>query len=241
MSKFGEVAWNDDLYAGQEKKQTNSKDLWMRLDEGSNELRLITQPHQYLVHKYKKEGDTGFGQKVNCSSANGECPLCKLGDKPKLRWLLGVISRKTGTYKILDVSYAVFGQIRKLAQNTARWGSPEKYDIDIVIDKNGGAVGYYTVQPISKEPLSAADQLIKDNVDLEDLKKRVTPPDAAFVQRRMDKINGVTSSTPAPTQTTAPVASGSVAAAVQAKAAATPVKDDDDDLDTEFPDYSATT
>lgn len=192
-STFGEVSWNDDVFPGSEgKKNTNSKDLFLRLEEGSNEMRLVTQPFQYLVHKYKKEGDPGFGQKVNCSAIHGSCPLCDLGDKAKPRWLIGVISRKTGTYKILDISFAVFSQIRKLARNTQRWGDPTKYDIDIVVDKNGGATGYYSVQPISKEPLSAADQKIKDEADLDDLKRRVTPPTADLVQKRLDKINGLT-------------------------------------------------
>ena len=188
MTTFGEVSWNDDVYAGSEKK--NLKDLFLRLDEGSNELRLITQPFQYLVHKYKKEGDPGFGQKISCSAIHGSCPLCAIGDKAKPRWLLGVISRKTGKYQILDISFAVFSQIRKYARNTARWGDPTKYDIDIVVDKNGGATGYYAVQPIPKEPLSASDQVIKDSVDFEDLKRRVTPPTPDMVQKRIDKING---------------------------------------------------
>lgn len=191
---FGEVSWNDDVFGGQGERK-NSKDLFLRLDEGSNEMRLITQPYQYLVHKHKKEGDAGFGQKVSCSAIHGSCPLCAIGDKAKPRWLIGVISRKTGTYKILDISFAVFSQIRKLAKNTQRWGDPTKYDIDIVVDKNGGATGYYSVQPISKEPLSAADQAIKDSVDFDDLKRRVSPPTPDAVQKRIDKINGVTSET----------------------------------------------
>lgn len=194
MTTFGEISWNDDF--GGDKKMVNSKDLFLRLDEGSNEMRIITQPFQYLVHRYKKEGDPGYGQKVYCSSIHGSCPVCELGDKAKPRWLLGVISRKTGTYKILDVSYAVFQDIRKLARNAQRWGDPTKYDIDIIVDKNGGATGYYSVQPISKEPLSAADQQIKDNVDLDDLKRRVTPPNAEMVQKRLDKLNGIDGSAP---------------------------------------------
>ena len=194
MTTFGEISWNDDF--GGDKKVSNAKDLFLRLDEGSNEMRIITQPFQYLVHRYKKEGDPGYGQKVYCSSIHGSCPVCELGDKAKPRWLLGVISRKTGTYKILDVSYAVFQDIRKLARNAQRWGDPTKYDIDIIVDKNGGATGYYSVQPISKEPLSAADQQIKDNVDLDDLKRRVTPPSADMVQKRLDKLNGVDGATP---------------------------------------------
>lgn len=230
MTTFGEVSWNDDVFAGENKKQTNSKDLFLRLDEGTNEMRIITQPFQYLVHKYKKEGDSGFGQKISCSMIHGSCPLCALGDKAKPRWLLGVISRKTGTYKILDISFAVFGQIRKYARNTARWGDPTKYDIDVVVDKAGGATGYYSVQAISKEPLSAKDQEVRDTqVDLDDLKRRVTPPQPEVVQSRMNKINGLTA-------TTAPV-NGKIAK-VAPKAAPAVSMTDDEELDNSFPDYT---
>ena len=229
---FGEVSWNDDVYGGGEKK--NSKDLFLRLDEGSNEMRLVTQPFQYLVHKFKKEGDPGFGQKVSCSAIHGNCPLCAMGDKAKPRWLIGVISRKTGTYKLLDVSFAVFSQIRKYARNLARWGDPTKYDIDVFVDKNGGATGYYAVQPIPKEPLSATDQQIKDSVDFEDLKRRVTPPTAEFVQKRMDKISGITSegAEAAPT----PAKSGKAVSKVTPKAAPAAVNMSDDEDDA-FPAY----
>lgn len=236
MTTFGEVSWNDDVFAGENKKQTNSKDLFLRLDEGSNEMRIITQPFQYLVHKYKKEGDAGFGQKVSCSMIHGACPLCATGDKAKPRWLLGVISRKTGTYKILDISFAVFGQIRKYARNTARWGDPTKYDIDVVVDKNGSPTTYYTVQAVPKEPLSAADQNIRDNqVDLDDLKRRVTPLQPDFVQKRMDKINGIVSDDAS--------ANGKKATAKTAlKVATAPVvsMSDDEELEKSFPSYDET-
>lgn len=227
MTTFGEVSWNDDS-GNADKKNANNKDLWLRLDEGDNEIRLITQPFQYLQHKYKKDDNDKFGQKVYCSAAHGSCPLCDAGDKAKPRWLLGVISRKTGTYKILDVSWAVFSQIKKLAKNTQRWGDPTKYDLNIVVDKNGGATGYYSVQPISKEPLSAEDQKIRDNVDLDDLKRRVTPPTVDQVQKRLDKINGVVSSEPAKAAGSKPAAK--VTAAVSMS--------DDEELDTAFPAYN---
>lgn len=236
MSTFGEISWNDDVFGGNEgKKNTNAKDLFLRLEEGSNEMRLVTQPFQYLVHKYKKEGDPGFGQKVSCSQIHGSCPLCATGDKAKPRWLLGVISRKTGTYKILDISFAVFSQIRKLARNTQRWGDPTKYDIDIVVDKNGGATGYYSVQPISKEPLSAADQKIKDDADLDDLKRRVTPPTPDLVQKRLDKINGVADASGA---TAAAPAAGKKAAAKPAAKAPAVSMTDDEDMNEAFPAYA---
>ena len=225
---FGEVSWDSDAFGGDGKKNTNSKDLFLRLDEGSNEMRLITQPFQYLVHKYKKEGDAGFGQKVHCSAIHGSCPLCSLGDKAKPRWLLGVISRKTNTYKILDISFAVFSQIRKYAKNAQRWGDPTKYDIDVVVDKNGGATGYYSVQALPKEPLSATDQVIKDSVDFDDLKRRVTPPTADKVQARLDKINNIYGNGGTTTPTTA------------VKSTPVPVNmSDDEDLEKSFPAYDA--
>src|SRR5258708_20631496 len=100
---FGEVDWNSDVFPGDNKKQTNSKDLFLRLDEGPNEIRLLTQPHQYLVHKYKKDGDTGFAQTVQCSAIHGSSPICATRDKAKPHWLLGLINRTTTTSKTLTI------------------------------------------------------------------------------------------------------------------------------------------
>jgi hypothetical protein len=237
MTTFGEVNWNDDVFPDDNGKKVNSKDLFLRLDEGVNEIRLLTQPHQYLVHKYKKNGDTGFGQKVQCSAIHGSCPLCAQGDKAKPRWLLGVISRKTGTYKILDISYMVFSAIRKLNKNT-KFGDPTKYDINVEVDKNGGATGYYSVQAYSKEPLSAADQDIKDKIDFDDLKRRVTPPTPEKVQARMDKIDGVTTTGAATPSAPATATSAPAAAKKSTKAAAPAVSmTDDEELENSFPSY----
>jgi len=236
MSTFGEVSWNDDVFAGENKKQTNSKDLFLRLSDGDNEMRIVTQPFQYLVHKYKKEGDAGFGQKINCSAIHGSCPLCALGDKAKPRWLLGVISKSgatSGTYKILDISFAVFGQIRKYARNTKTWGDPTKYDINIVVNKNADPISYYQVQPIPKSALTAEEQKVRDEkVDMDDLKRRVTPPTADVVQKRMDKINGVATDASVNGKKTA-------AASKVASKATTPAVSmtDDEDLENSFPSY----
>lgn len=237
MSTFGEVSWSDDVFGGDKKNANNNKDLFLRLDEGSNEMRIVTQPFQYLVHKIKKDPNNpkDFGQKVSCSTAHGSCPACETGDKAKPRWLLGVISRKTGTYKVLDISFAVFSQIRKYARNTARWGDPTKYDIDIVVDKNGSPMSYYSVQAISKEPLSAADQMIKDAADIDDLKRRVTPLTPDQVQKRMNKILGLADDASA---TAALLASTAKKAASKA-AVKTPAVSmtDDEELGNSFPDY----
>lgn len=226
MTTFGEISYSDEIYS--DKKASNSKDLFLRLDEGENEIRLLTNPFQYSVHKIKKDpaNPKDFGQKVPCSALHGSCPACA-NDKAKLRWLYGVISRKTGTYKILDVSFAVFSQVRKLARNP-KWGDPTKYDLNIVVDKNGGATGYYSVQPIPREPLSAEDQKTKDNADFDDLKRRVTPPAADVVQKRLDKIFGDSPAVApaAPGKATKPATKTSVVSMT-----------DDEELDESFPNY----
>lgn len=188
ITTFGEVKWEDDVPGV---KKGSGKDIWLRLNAGSNEMRLLTKPHQYLIHKVKKdESDKkDFGQKVSCSAIHGSCPLCDSGDEPKARWLLGVISRATQTYQILDISSQVFNAIKKL--NAGRWGDPTKYDIDIIVDKAGGPTGYYSVQPVEKTPLSAADQIIRDNdLNLDELKRKVTPYDVAGVIKRVSSIKG---------------------------------------------------
>ena len=232
---FGEVSYEADINGGDNKKQS-SKDLFLRLAEGPNEVRLVTAPFQYLTHKYKKDENNpkDFGRKVGCSIMHGSCPLCEMGDKAKQRWFYGVIDRKTGLYKVLDVSYAVFSQIRKLARNQ-RWGDPTKYDINIEVDKAAPPPQYYTVQPLGKEPLSATDQQIKDNADLDDLKRRCTPPEPGVVQKIIDKINGVV---PAD----APATKKGSASKPAVKAAQTKVPTvemtDETELNEEFPAYA---
>lgn len=224
MSKFGEVEWSDEP-SNFEKKFANSKDLWLRLKKGSNEIRLVTKPYQYSVHKFKKEGDPGFGQKVYCSQTP-DCPLCTTGnpaDKAKTRWLVGVITREDNTFKILDISRAIFSEIHKYSKNLKSFGDPSKYDINIEVDPNGGPSSYYSVQALQKEPLSATDQDIKDKVDLDDMKRRVTPPTVAKVLERLEKLNGSPF-------VTAKVVAGSTPA-VDATGS--------DDMDADFPAYNS--
>ena len=187
---FGEVSWSDDVNFGNGKdKKSTDKDLWLRLKEGSNVVRLVTQPHQYIVHRgIKKKGEKGYGRKVSCSSIHGECALCAKGLKASPRWLVGVIDRESGQYRVLDISYQIFNDVRKLARKVDVWGDPQKYDIDIIVDKKGGPSGYYSVQPIPHKPLSPTDQNIRDNADLEFLKQKTQPLTPDVVQKILNKI-----------------------------------------------------
>jgi hypothetical protein len=166
------------------------KDLYMRLESGENRLRIITKPFQYLVHRYKPAPEApGFGERIYSSLPHGSDPVMdKTKEKPKRRWLIGVIDRKTQSYKILDMGTSVFKGIQELVKDED-WGEPSMYDISIKVDKNGGATGYYTVIPKGKKPLSPADLELKQQVDLEDLAKRVQPPTPEQVAARMLAID----------------------------------------------------
>lgn len=237
MATYGEIAWEDDSGSNGGGQKQNTKDSWLRLEGGSNVVRLVTLPHQYIVHKgVKAVGDKGYGQKVNCSNPDGKgsCPLCDKGLKAGQRWFLGVID-KTNTYKILDISHQVYSQIKNLARSTV-WGDPMKYDIDIVVNKNGGPTGYYSVQPIPHKPLSLDAQKAKDGADLDVLKLKVTPPSLEFVQKRLEKLleGEALFIPPKPV-----VAKG--AASGKGKASAEPQVnlENDDSVDDIFPDHDA--
>lgn len=238
MQKYGEVAWGE-VQTDIMPSRDNNKDTFLRLDKGPNIVRIVTAPNQYTVHRYKKEGDPGFGQRVMCAGKGPgfTCPLCDLGDKPKRRWLLGAIDRKTQSYKILDVGIAVFKAIQELTKDD-EWGEPIKYDINIQVDPNGGATNYYHVTPKLPKPLSANDVQIRDTIDTDDLRKRCVPPTPEKVQDRLDKIlNG----TPARPNAPAPVAATRTAAPAASRAVQSNVADEEDDPDLEFPKFPATT
>jgi hypothetical protein len=186
MQQHGEVAWDAVSLIGNKK---DTKDTFLRLvKNSSNVVRIITAPHQYMVHKYKKEGDPGFGDKIMCSAFHGSCPLCATGDSPKRRWFIGVIDRKTNSYKILDMSVSIFKGVQALATDID-WGNPVNYDVDIYVN-GGDPSSYYQLKPKPAKPLSAADIVLKDSADIEELKRRSSPPTPDKVMERMQKING---------------------------------------------------
>jgi hypothetical protein len=108
--------------------------------------------------------------------------------KPKRRWLIGCIDRKTQSYKILDIGVSVFKAIQELVRDDD-WGDPQNYDVNIKVDKAGGPNGYYSVIPKKAKPLTAADLEIKQMADLEELKRKCTPPTPEQVEERIAAID----------------------------------------------------
>ncbi len=187
VQKYGEVSWSDNS-ADSGSSEKLGKDAFMRLEKGQNVVRLVTPPFAYQQHRYKAEGDPGFGTRLPCSKAlHKACPVCDLGDKPKQRYYIGIIDRKSQSYKILDLGAQVFRAIKSLAQDDD-WGDPIQYDIDIKVNPDGGPSAYYTVVPRPKKPMSAADLKLKEDANLDVLKLRSTPPEPDVVKSRLDKV-----------------------------------------------------
>lgn len=182
--KNGAVGWTDVGGAGGKK----GKDSWLRLSPGDNLIRLLTLPYQYHQHRYEPDGGKKYGYRLNCSRSEAEksCPLCEMGNKAKCRWFVGVIDRKTGTYKTLDIGYSVVKSIQTLAKS--QWGSPDRFDVNIVVDPQGGVTGYYYVSPMPPSPLSAADILLQEENSADDLEARTQPPSPQSITERLVKI-----------------------------------------------------
>lgn len=181
---IGEVSW--ETVGSKHNNEGGGKDSWMRLEDGQNTVRVVTNPHQYLVHKgVKRVGDKGFGEKVNCSI--DECPLCKAGHPVSTRWYIGVIDRKSNSFKILDAAGSIVFGLKELNKNV-RWGDVKKFDVDLIKNSKADPQHFYSVQPVPHTPLSAADQKIIDEADLDYLKKKTVAPTPEQVKERMDKV-----------------------------------------------------
>jgi len=186
MVQYGETSW-DSQGAG---SNDGGKVEFIRLSQGENRFRIVTNPFKYPVHKgVKAEGADGFGRKVPCSKQEGvSCPLCDAGLPIKTQYMFGVIDRSTGTYKVIDVSWQIFSTIQGLVTGGI-WGDPKHYDL--MVKKNPASKGpsdYYLVQPVPKEPLSVADQQVRDNADVEYLRKKTAQPTPADTQKILDRI-----------------------------------------------------
>lgn len=200
MNKHGKMSWKDESFSTGEK---NGKDTFLRLSPGSNVVRLITDPHLYNQHKYKIPGEKGYGHRITCSKTeeDNSCVLCsEKNDKPKKRWFIGVIERKTNTYKILDIGYAVFKNIKTIASSDD-WGDPSGYDVDIVVDPKGGATSYYTVVAKPPKALTASDLKIRDENPEDVLDRMTTPPASAKTEEKLNKLMAeFSASTPSQSQ-----------------------------------------
>jgi len=112
----GQVDWDDNV----------STSDFLKLEQGDNQVRLFTKPFRFEVH-WIKDG-SGVNRKLKCALEN--CPLCKKGIRAQPRWLVGVIDRRSGKPKLLEITHQIFLGIRSYNGNS-KWGDVNNYDVVI--------------------------------------------------------------------------------------------------------------
>lgn len=236
---YGKQSWEDSSFGGNKEGKTSNKDLFLKLKDGSNIVRIVTDPYQYIVHKsIKREGDPGFGRKIPCSKSETEtnCPLCELGSQPASRYYFGVIDRSTNSYKVLDVSWSTLQDIKGFV-NQKIWGDVTKYDLNILKDPKH-PTKYYTIQANPHTPLSPSDQKLRDDADLADLEFKSSPMSPELVKKIMDKaLAGGALALPPPKEGQKAKVVVSKPVVAKKTAPAVDVSSNDDDVSDIFPDY----
>lgn len=177
--KYGELQdWND--------VDVNTGSGYMKLEQGSNVVRIITQPYQFTVCWIKDP--QGVPRKVR-SALVPACPLVKRGEKLQKRWYVGVLERRTGQAKIMEVSSQIMAALKDLASD-GDWGNPKGYDIDVKRG-NPGSQPLYRVVAKPKKPLTDDEaKLAKSFVENTDFAKMTKPPTPEEVAERLAAIEG---------------------------------------------------
>jgi len=176
MSKkivFGEIDWNT---AEATNKPTNNKDLYMRLTEGENLVRVLGNPIQFHVHWV----ETAQGKRKVNSPVESPALVSRLEDsgyRRQTKWMIKVLDQEAREFKVLEIGSQIYNGILALINNP-KWGKVSQYDVSI----NRGPKGtnpLYSVTPNPKEPvdpsLKEAFEEWKANLDIERLIRPMEP------------------------------------------------------------------
>jgi hypothetical protein len=149
MSKttYGEIDWNSaDIGGG------GNRTKYLQLKNvGSYNVRVMGNPIQFYCHWVETDG--GKKKKINSPSDNPAlvAKLEAAGFKRQTGWMVRVLDREDGEFKLLEIGQQIYNGIRDLYNNKA-WGKVTAYDITIT-RRPKGSQPLYTVTPNPKEPL----------------------------------------------------------------------------------------
>jgi len=211
--KYGQLdSWDDG--------DSSTPNDFMRLVEGDNQVRVLTSPYQFVVHWV--QDSSGANRKIRCALKG--CPLCKKLVKTQYRWFVGVLERKSGLPKILEISQQIYNGIKKYVNNpewgeffTHPWGKVMAYDVTVQRGPKG-TNPLYTVLPsprkrdLNDDELALATNFF-DRVSIAKFCQPVTPEEVA------EKMGGVDD---------APAPSYAVGTRTVSKAVDKPVVKDED-------------
>ncbi len=139
-----------------EKYGIKSNDSWLKLVDGDNRIRIISEFEDYGVHYLKDEKKS-----VICIGKD-QCKLCKKNIEVRCQFLGWVIDRSDNQVKLFRTGYSVIKQISELAKSS-EYGFEGIPPYDIIINKKGqGLETKYSVLPARQNtPLTESElQLI---------------------------------------------------------------------------------
>jgi hypothetical protein len=174
---FGEVEWNS-------ADSSSGKSDFMRLEEGENTVRIMSNPIQFYIHWCN--GPDGSKRKFN-SPVDDSAMVRRLEDsgfKRSARWLVKVLDRRDNTFKALEIGPQVFNGIKSLYSNK-RWGKVTGYDITITRAPKG-TQPLYSVTPNPHEAipseLKSKFQEFNDRINLD---KVIAPASSSDIMEYM--------------------------------------------------------
>ena len=182
MSKnltFGEIDWNSGDTGSGEKKN-----LYMRLTEGENVVRIMGNPIQFYVHWVTTPD--GSKRKV-VSPINSPSLVTRLEDsgfRRQAKWMIKVLDRSDDDFKVLEVRSQIYNGVRAL-YNNPKWGKVTAYDLSVMRGPKGSQP-LYSVTPNPKEKLDSSFkskfQEFNESLDME---KLIAPATVEFVCETM--------------------------------------------------------
>jgi hypothetical protein len=207
--KVGLTSWNEKNQTGpREPREDLPRIPFLRLKDGNNVVRCITDPYAYFHIKYKGPKSRGkFGDRVNTAwPTHKDCPAylnreALTGSKgnPKKRYFVPVIDRGDQSIKIFDMSLLVYEQIDGILEDikdaTGEQHKPTEFDINIRYNSNSPTPsGYYNVMARPVTPLSEADVELINTIDggMETISKildrQSASPTPERVQKRLEAL-----------------------------------------------------
>jgi hypothetical protein len=175
MSKvvFGEIDWN----AGDVSDGQGGKTDFMRLEQGKSRIRVMGNPTQFYIHWV----DTPDGKKRKVNSPIGDPTVVRkledAGFKRRARWMVKVLDRADGSFKLLEIGSQIYNGIKNLYLDED-WGPVTQYDV--TVDRGTpGSQPLYRVTPRPKSPLEGtfkdAYESFNDRVNLTKLTQPAEP------------------------------------------------------------------
>ena len=131
---------DEKTYEGEQSSSGN----FMKLQQGENKIRIVSQTFHFKKHGFKDEG------KYSSKICQGEgCQFCAEGNEPKSRYAWTVIDRADNEVKILEVGWQIYGQLLGYAKDED-YGDLQTYDVKI--NKSGELLKTeYQVVPVPKK------------------------------------------------------------------------------------------